>query len=93
MMRILTTPTFDRVAKKLHRKQKADLDTAVTKISADPEIGEGKVGDLAGVRVYKFRISKQEYLLSYRVVDEYCIKLLALGSHENYYRDLKRQEH
>jgi addiction module RelE/StbE family toxin len=92
-MRILTTPTFDRVAKKLHRKQKADLDTAVAKISDDPEIGEDKVGDLAGVRVFKFRISKQEYLLSYRVVDEDCIKLLALGSHENYYRDLKRQEH
>ncbi len=92
-MRILTTPTFDRVAKKLHRKQKAELDKAVAKISDDPEIGEGKVGDLAGVRVYKFRISKQEHLLSYRVVDEDCIKLLTLGSHENYYRDLKRQEH
>jgi len=92
-MRILTTPTFDRVAKKLHRKQKADLDTAVAKISDDPETGEAKVGDLAGVRVFKFRICKQEYLLSYRVVDEDCIKLLALGSHENYYRDLKRQEH
>ena len=93
MMRILTTPTFDRVAKKLHRKQKADLDKAVTKISEDLELGEAKVGDLAGVRIYKFRISKQEHLLSYRVVDESCIKLLTLGSHENYYRDLKRQEH
>ena len=92
-MRILTTPTFDRVAKKLHRKQKADLDKAVTKISEDLELGEAKVGDLAGVRIYKFRISKQEHLLSYRVVDESCIKLLTLGSHENYYRDLKRQEH
>ena len=93
MMRILTTPTFDRVAKKLHRKQKADLDKAVTKISEDPELGEAKVGDLAGVRVYKFRISKQEHLLSYRVVGESSINLLTLGSHENYYRDLKCQEH
>lgn len=92
-MRILTTPTFDRVAKKLHRKQKADLDMAVAKIRDDSAIGEAKVGDLVGVRVFKFRISTQEYLLSYRVVDEDCIKLLALGSHENYYRDLKRQEH
>jgi len=93
MMRILTTPTFDRVAKKLHRTQKAELDKAVTKISEDPELGAAKVGDLVGVRVFKFRISKQEYLLSYRVIDECCIKLLTLGTHENYYRDLKRQEH
>jgi mRNA interferase RelE/StbE len=93
MMRILTTPTFDRVAKKLHRKQKTELDTAVTAIRDNPEIGEAKVGDLLGVRVHKFRISKQEYLLSYRVQDEDCIKLLTLGSHENYYRDLKRLDH
>jgi hypothetical protein len=58
-MQLLVTPSFVRAAKKLHRPHKADLDEAVRAISGDPEIGEEKVGDLAGVRVYKFRLSNQ----------------------------------
>ena len=88
-MRILVTPSFVRTIKKLHRPQKADLDEAVRAISADPEIGEAKVGDLAGVRVYKFRLSNQLCLLAYRILDEDSLKLLTFGPHENFYRDLK----
>lgn len=89
-MRILVTPSFVRTTKKLHRPQKADLDEAVRAISADPEIGEAKVGDLAGVRVYKFRLSNQLCLLAYRILDKDSLKLLTFGPHENFYRDLKR---
>lgn len=89
-MRILVTPSFVRTTKKLHRPQKADLDEAVRAISADPEIGDAKVGDLAGVRVYKFRFSNQLCLLAYRILDENSLKLLTFGPHENFYRDLKR---
>ena len=89
-MRILVTPTFDRAAKKLHRSQKAELDEAVKTVAGDAQIGEEKVGDLAGIRVYKFRMSNQLWLLSYRILDEDSIKLLTVGSHENFYRDLKR---
>ena len=92
-MRILITPTFERAAKKLHRLQKNDLDTAVKAVAADVEIGEEKVGDLAGVRVYKFRMTNQLCPLSYRVLDAGSLKLLTVGSHENFYRDLKRLEH
>jgi len=92
-MRILVTPTFERAVKKLHKQQKADLDTAVRAVVADVEIGEAKVGDLAGVRVYKFRLANQLCLLSYRVLDEETLKLLTVGPHENFYRDLKRLEH
>ncbi len=91
-MRLLVTRTFERAVKKLHHRQKADLDESVRAISAVPEIGEGKVGDLAGIRVYKFRMSNQLCLLAYRVLDEDTIKLLSFGPHENFYRDLKRQE-
>ena len=91
-MRILVTPTFDRSVKKLHRKQKADLDAAVETVVGDTEIGEAKVGDLVGIRVYEFHMAKQLCLLSYRVLDEDSIKLLTVGSHENFYRDLKRLE-
>ena len=91
-MRILTTPTFDRVAKKLHRQEKADLDDAVRAVADNTETDEAKIGDLAGIRVYKFKMVNQLCLLAYRVLDEDSIKLLTVGPHENFYRDLKRQE-
>ena len=91
-MRFLVTPTFER-AKKLHRLQKNDLDTAVKAVAADAEIGEEKVGGLAGVRVFKFRMTNQLCLLSYRVLDADSIKLLTVGSLENFCRDLKRLDH
>jgi mRNA interferase RelE/StbE len=91
-MRILVTPTFDRAVKKLHRKQKAELDEAVKAVVGDTEIGEAKVGDLIGIRVYKFHMANQLCLIAYRVIDESIIKLLMIGSHENFYRELKRLE-
>lgn len=89
-MRLLVTPSFVRATKRLHAPQKLELDAALRIISADPSVGEAKVGDLAGIRVYKFRISNQLCLLGYRIVDEQSLKLLTHGSHENFYRDLKR---
>ena len=91
-MRLLVTPSFVRAAKKLHPPQKLELDAALRAISADPAAGEAKVGDLVGIRVYKFRLSNQMYLLAYRILDSESLKLLTLGSHENFYRDLKRIE-
>lgn len=89
-MRILVAPTFARAAKRFRRKHKAALDEAVSAVAANPAIGEAKVGDLAGVRVFKFRMDRQLCLLAYSVVDDQTVKLLAIGSHENFYRDLKR---
>lgn len=89
-MHLLVTPSFVRATKKLHRPQKEDLDEAVRAISADPGVGEAKLGDLAGVRIYKFRLSNQLCLLAYRILDEENIKLLTFGPHENFYRDLKQ---
>ena len=89
-MKLLVTASFARATRKLHKSQKAELDSAVLAISADPKIGESKVGDLLGVRVYKFRLSNLLCLLAYRVLDDDCLKLLTFGSHENFYRDLKK---
>lgn len=91
-MRVLFTPTFDRTVKKLHRQQKQDLDIAVKTIVSQPELADTKVGDLAGVKVYKFRMTNMHCLLAYRVLDAQTIKLLMVGPHENFYRDLKRVE-
>ncbi|MBM3375631.1 MAG: type II toxin-antitoxin system RelE/ParE family toxin [Betaproteobacteria bacterium] len=92
-MRILITPTFERAVKKLHKQQKATIDEAVRTIVGQPEAGETKVGDLAGVRVYRFRMDNLMCLLAYRVLDDNTLKLLMVGPHENFYRDLKRTEH
>ena len=89
-MRLLVTPTFSRAVKKMHPAQKAELDAAVRMIAESPLIGEAKVGDLAGVRVFKFRITNQLCLLAYTLIDDETIKLLAVGPHENFYRELKR---
>ncbi|MBK8640103.1 MAG: type II toxin-antitoxin system RelE/ParE family toxin [Chromatiaceae bacterium] len=91
-MRLLVTPTFERTVKKLHPRQKADLDEAVKMIASNAQVGEAKVGDLAGIQVYKFRLGDQLCLLAYRRLDEASLKLLMLGPHENFYRNLKRLE-
>ncbi len=91
-MRVLLTPTFDRTVKKLHRQHKQDLDKAVKTIVSQPELADTKVGDLAGVKVYKFRMANMNCFLAYRVLDAQTIKLLMVGPHENFYRDLKKGE-
>jgi mRNA-degrading endonuclease RelE of RelBE toxin-antitoxin system len=91
-MRLLVTATFAKATKKLHTPQKLELDAALKLICKDPEIGEAKVGDLLGVYVYKFRLSQEQCLLAYRILDAESIKLLTFGPHENFYRDLKRQD-
>lgn len=44
---------------------------------------------MAGVYVYKFFLNRQQMLLAYEWDPEKRV-LLLLGSHENFYRDLKR---
>lgn len=80
---------FKRAYKRLHQNQKADVDDAVADIVRDPTIGEAKKGDLAGVFVHKFKCNDQLMLLAYEY-DPGTRLLLLLGSHENFYRDLKR---
>jgi len=46
---------------------------------------------LAYLRVYKFKMAKQLTLLGYSYEDgAVVLELLNLGSHENFYRDMKR---
>lgn len=88
-VQVLQTAAFARAYKKLQKNQKADVDDAVDAILKAPGQGEAKRGDLLGVYVYKFRSNNQLMLLAYAWVPETRL-LLLLGSHENFYRDLKR---
>ena len=88
---VLQTPQFKKAVKKLKSNQKADLDLAIRHLLAEPLAGEGKKGDLSYLRVYKFKMVGQLTLLGYSCDDgRLVLELLALGSHENFYRDLKR---
>lgn len=93
-LKISATPSFARVAKKLHANDKKILDQSVKNIADAPALGEEKKGDLLGVFVYKFKLNNQETLLAYslnpdkRAPEE--IVLLAVGPHENFYVQLKR---
>ena len=90
-MKVFQSRQFTKAVMKLHSNQKSDLDKAVQLLIADPMIGDSKAGDLAGVRVHKFKIVNQLNLLAYSYEDEILtLTLLAIGSHENFYRDLKQ---
>ncbi len=90
-MKILQTSTFSKQVKKLHTNQKKDLDLAITTVMANPTVGALKKGDLDGVQVYKFSMVKQLTLLAYEWQEHQdTLILLSLGSHENFYRDLKK---
>jgi mRNA-degrading endonuclease RelE of RelBE toxin-antitoxin system len=82
-------PTFKKAYKKIRGKQKIQINLAIQRIIENPEIGEVKKGDLAGVYVYKFKTGIQEMLLAYEWDPKQRL-LLALGVHENFYRDLKK---
>lgn len=91
-MQVLQTPTFKHQSKKLHQNQKISLDEAIRNIISNPETGELKKGDLSGVRVYKFKMQKQLTLIAYEFLDTKMeLILLALGSHENFYSNLKNK--
>ncbi len=79
-----------RSYKKLRQQHKMQVDAAITALVANPQAGMLKGHDLAGVRVHKFRIDNHLTLIAYRILDdENALRLLSIGSHENFYRDLK----
>ena len=83
------TNAFLRAYKKLHNNQKDAVDRAVADIVRDPTIGVAKKGDLSGIYVHKFDCVNQLLLLAYEY-DPATRVLLLVGSHENFYRNLKR---
>ena len=96
-------PPFSKFVKKAHKPLQLAIEDATDEVCEQPEIGEAKAGDLAGVRVYKFRFNRQEYLMAYRApspeacagagvaaIEWLMIDFYQVGSHENFYDELKR---
>ena len=89
MMNIVQKPLFKKTYKRLYQNQLSEVNMAIKAILADPAIGEERKGDLAGIFVHKFDVQNQLYLLAYEI-DKTTLTLIALGVHENFYRDLKK---
>ena len=92
---------FAQYVKKAHKPLRLAIEDEVEVVCEAPEVGELKVGDLAGIWVYKFKFNRQEYLVAYRPpspeeqregvdVELLIIDFYQVGSHENFYDELKR---
>lgn len=81
-------PAFKKIYKKLRVNDKLKVNEAIRALVNNPKIGQEKKGDLSSVFVYKFKIHQREILLAYEWDARRRI-LLAMGLHENFYRDLK----
>ena len=84
---------FSQYIKKARKPLQLAIDDAVEDVCANPAIGEAKVGDLTGLWVYKFKFQRQEYLIAYRpptIDNPLIIDFYQVGSHENFYSELKR---
>lgn len=90
-MILLQKPIFGRIYKKLKSNQLKFVNEVINTILNNPLIRERKIGDLNGVRVYKFKTLDQLTLLAYDYdEDKKELTLLFLSSHENFYNQLKK---
>jgi hypothetical protein len=87
---VTALPHFLRTKKKWPADLQRILDAEVQKILENPLRGGPKKGTLAGIRVHKFTHQQQLYLIGYQIGKGSAVCLLALGSHENFYRDLQK---
>jgi hypothetical protein len=90
-MEALFAPAFRRFVKKQIPPLQLAIQDEVDSVIADPNRGETKKGDLAGYRVHKFRFHRQEFLMAYEVTEQKLLFVM-IGTHENFYRDLKHYQ-
>ena len=88
-MAVVQTNKFLKSYKKLFPNQLPETNIAIKEIISNPEIGEKKHGDLSWLRIHKYKCLGLLTLIGYNIENE-TLTLLAIGPHENFYRDIKR---
>jgi hypothetical protein len=88
-MKSFYKPPFRKFVKKQTRPLQLSIEDEIEKILENPRIGESKRGDLLGFRVHKFSFKKQRLLIAYKVSPNEMLFYM-VGSHENFYRNLKK---
>ncbi|WP_419238327.1 type II toxin-antitoxin system RelE/ParE family toxin (plasmid) [Photobacterium leiognathi subsp. mandapamensis] len=85
------TRRFDKTLKKLSAKDLTLVEDQIDLIIENPEIGTRKKGDLSYLWVHKFKIKSQLMMIGYSWLNnELRLYLLNIGTHENFYDDMKR---
>jgi mRNA interferase RelE/StbE len=59
-------------------------------IATNPKLGIAKTGDLIGYWTWEFNYQKTAYRVAYKIQDDKIIPIILIGSHENFYQELKR---
>jgi mRNA interferase RelE/StbE len=83
------SPSFKKSFKKLDKPLQKAVEIGLQDIKGNPEIGSQKKGDLSEVFVHKIKVKTQQILIAY-VYDKVKGLFVAVGFHENFYRELKR---
>ena len=82
---------YNRIKKRLPLPLRRQINLVEDEIALNPYLSKRKKGDLKEVFVKKFSLMGEEYLLAYQVDEEEKeVVFLAIGGHENFYRDLKK---
>lgn len=86
---VVFKPAFRKFVKKQSRAFQLAIEDAVEPVLDNPDSGESKKGDLAGIKVHKFKYQGQEYLIAYESSGNETVFYM-IETHENFYRELKR---
>jgi mRNA-degrading endonuclease RelE of RelBE toxin-antitoxin system len=87
------TSRFSRLYKKLGKRQLVALHDAMDLLMKNPQTGQQKVGDLSNLYVFKYKLGSEDWLLGYTFQsNKKVITWHAIGQHENFYRDVKRNK-
>lgn len=82
---------FSRKYKNLTKQSLAALHETMDEILEDPRVGIEKSGDLSSLFIAKFKVGKQQWLLGYTFnATKKKLTWEAMGPHENFYHDLKK---
>ena len=91
MYKLKDLPKFRKQYRKFSSKDQEEIRKEIRKIVNNPLIGELKKGPLSKVRVHKWKLKHQLYLIAYELENrEKTIYLYALATHEGFYKALER---
>ena len=88
---VIEAPRFSKSKRRLADRAQLEVDAQVRGVIDEPLRGEPKTGALTGVRVVKFKVSSQQFLLAYQFDPKRnVLEVLDVAPHENFYRDLQQ---
>ncbi len=84
-------PKFRKQFRRFSSKDQEKIRNEIRKIAKNPLIGELKKGPLSKIRVYKWKLKHQLYLIAYEPENrEKTVYLYAIATHEGFYKALQR---